>query len=427
MNTGQSHRDPVMLVGLGATRAAWSAELRAYIRNHLTGMTAETVLDRRQLRRPGGRPLDVLIVDDVTRIFHPADIAEVEAAGTVVFGLFDTEAGMGRRYLEDLGVSRLLETSTPVADLAARVAEIGPTNAVAAAGPTGESRDHARPAGSRGVLSVWTSVSGGAGLSELVLAAAELSSKRGATLLVEANPISAVLAARLGRDHYYGLGWTLARVGQGHPGLPKGLTPAWSEEARRKIGFDVICQTVAPGGPPSANPGQLGTLIGQALAGYDTVMVEVGPTVGPSPAGGADRFAAGRAMLVRADRVVVLAGPDPESAARLAEWAAAAAEWGISAPKAVAVFARLAGRFEGTHLKGVVENSTGERFTSVHLLPEDPAVAKARWNGDMVRRGRWHNGVARLVDELSQTPASAPVPPATAARRPSLAREVGLR
>jgi hypothetical protein len=389
-------------------------------------MTAETVLDRRQLRRPGGRPLDVLIVDDVTRIFHPADIAEVEAAGTVVFGLFDTEAGMGRRYLEELGVSRLLETSTPVADLAAQVAEIGPINAVAAAGPTGESSEHAFAQGPRGVLSVWTSVSGGAGLSELVLAAAELSSQRGATLLVEANPISAVMAARLGRDHYYGLSWTLARVGQGHPGLPKGLTPAWSDEARRKIGFDVICQTVAPGGPPSANPSQLGTLIDEALAGYDTVMVEVGPTLSPNLTGGADRFAAGRAMLARADRVVVLAGPDPESAARLAEWAAAAAEWGISAPTA-AVFARLAGRFEGSHLKGLVEQSAGERFASVHLLPEDSAVAKARWNGDMVRRGRWHNGVASLVDELSQTPAPATVSPATSPRRPSLASEVGLR
>jgi hypothetical protein len=389
-------------------------------------MTAETVLDRGQLRRPGGRPLDVLIVDDVTRIFHPADIAEVEAAGTVVFGLFDTEAGMGRRYLEDLGVSRLLEASTPVADLAAQVAEIGPINALIAPEPIGETRDHPRRRRPGGMLSVWTSVSGGAGLSELVLAAAELSSQRGATLLVEANPISAVLAARLGRDHYYGLGWTLGRVGQGHRGLPKGLTPAWSDEARRKIGFDVICQTVAPGGPPPPNPGQLAALVDEVLTGYDTVMVEVGPTLGPNPAGGADRFAAGRVMLARADRAVVLAGPDPESAARLAEWAAAAAEWGLSAAVS-AVFARVAGRFEGSHLRGLLEQSTGERFTAVHLLPEDTAVAKARWNGDMVRRGRWHNGVARLVDELSQPPAPATIGPAASPRSPSLASEVGLR
>ena len=114
-----------------------------------------------------------MVIDDTTRIFRPGDVGALVASGTVVIGLFDAEVGLGRRYLEDLGVSRLLPVSVPTAELAAELAKVGPVNAAAVAAAP----DAIRPAGvgarRRGVLSVWSAVSGGAGLSEAVVAAAE--------------------------------------------------------------------------------------------------------------------------------------------------------------------------------------------------------------------------------------------------------------
>jgi hypothetical protein len=131
-------------------------------------------------------------------------------------------------------------------------------------------------------------------------------------------------------------------------------------------------------------------------------------------------------MLARADRVVVVAGPDPESAARLVEWRAATVEWGVAAP-VVAVFGRVPGRggFEAAHLTDLVDHSTGAGFAAVHVLPEDPVVGRARWNGELVWRGRWRAAVDRLAAEISSTAQPAPAP-AVVGRRVSLASEVGL-
>jgi hypothetical protein len=273
---------------------------------------------------------------------------------------------------------------------------------------------------------VWSAVSGGAGLSEVVVAVAERLAEGSRTLLVEANPISATLAARLGRDPAFGLGWTLARVAHGHSGLPEGLSPSRSETGAGLGHFDVVCQTAAPGGPPAVHPAHLGALVDEAVADYDQVLVEVGPVLGASPTAGADRFAAGRALLGRADRVAVLGGPDPEAAARLVEWRAAAAEWGVGVP-VVGVFGRVPGRgrFEAAQLTDLVDRSTGAGFAAVHVLPEDPVVGRARWNGELVWRGRWRAAIDRLAADMA---AAAPPPPAPAPvrRRVSLASEVGL-
>jgi hypothetical protein len=209
------------------------------------------------------------------------------------------------------------------------------------------------------------------------------------------------------------------------------LTPAWPEQARAKVHFDVVCQSMTSGGPPVIEPGPLAALVDEARRSYEQVLVEVGPVVGASPVAGWDRFAAGRALLARADRVVVLAGPDPESAGRLVEWRAAAGEWGLTAPVA-AVFGRVSGRgrFEASHLHRLVASSTGGGFASVHVLPEDPVVTRARWNGELVWRGRWRAAISRLVNELD-TPRTPAVPAAPAvllaatARAGSLATEVG--
>lgn len=73
------------------------------------------------------------------------------------------------------------------------------------------------------------------------------------------------------------------------------------------------------------------------------------------------------------------------------EWRSAAVGEGAAAP-ASAVFGRVPARsgFERSVLNSLVVASTGSaRFTRLAWLPEDPVVARARWNGELVWRGRW--------------------------------------
>lgn len=417
-----------MLVGLGATKAAWSAALRSFVRDHMTGITAETVLDGRQLARAGKRRLDVVVVDDVSRIFAPGDIGRAVEGGTVVIGLYDTEVGLGRTYLEGLGVSRLLPASVPTAELAALIAEVGPVNAGFSPQPEAI-RAVPRVIARRGSVTALTSVSGGAGVTEALVGLAECWAKRSRVLVVEANPLSASLAARLHRDPAYGLGWALGRVGQGRRALPEGLSPP-QDGLVELGGFDVVCQSASPGGPSAVDPVLLAALVEEGSAGYDHVLVEAGPLVAAAPRTPIDRFSAGRALLAAADRVVVFAAADPEAAARLVEWRSEAVEAGVNGP-VWAVFGRVPGRgaFEGSQLAGLVEASSGPAgFTGVRTLPEDPVVGRARWNGELVWRGRWLKAVDRLAAELTATPVEATslTPVHAATRRVSLATEVGL-
>lgn len=401
-----------MLVGLGATRQAWSARLRGFIRDHTAGLEAVTVLDAAGLARRG-RGLDVLVVDDATRIFGPAELGRAVEAGTVVIGLYGSEGGLGREWLEELGCSQLLSVDTGVAELVATLERIGPRLAGPDTPATPNDSGGRGTRLERGHLVVLWAVSGGAGLSETVIGLGEAMTAHSQVLVIEANPMAATLAARLRRDPAYGLAWALGRIGHGQRALPEGLSPGHGDAGPALGSFDVICASPAPGGPAPADPGTFDALVDEALTVYDLVVVEAGPLVGQArPGAGADRFAVGRRLAGRAGRSAVFAAADPEAAARLVEWKAVAADLGLSGP-ATAVFGRVSGRagYEWSHLVAVVDPpSSPGWFAGVHRLPEDRVVARARWNGELVWRGKWRAAVDRLASELATPPPPSPAP-----------------
>ena len=111
-----------------------------------------------------------------------------------------------------------------------------------------------------------------------------------------------------------------------------------------------------------------------------------------------ERFSAVRSALARAHRVVVMASSDPQGAAGLVEWKGAAVTAGISAP-CLAVFGRSGGSgYEHQHLANLVESSTGRHpYSDVAFLAEDATVNRARWNGELVWKGRWLRQVHSLA------------------------------
>jgi hypothetical protein len=384
-------------VGLGATKAPWSASFRSYVRDHGQGITVRVIMDRSELERLAAR-LDVLVVDDLMRTFSISDIARAQQHGAHVVGLFDQGSGMGRKYLDELGVDQVLAASTAPVELAAHLSQVKPRQQGTAPSPSRLAPPGAigpsRPGERRGRLNAWTKVSGGSGLTEAVVAAAEQTSRRARVLLIEAEELSPILVSRLVRSPETGLPWAVSRAGQGLRALPEGLSGARQDGTAPVGHFDVIC--ASPGAPQAVNGAHLSSLVTEALGIYDEVFVETGWLV--APPSGRERFGAVRDMLVGADRVVVTASADPEGAARLVEWRAAAETAGVSAPCA-GVFGRARNsRYERDYLAGVVRANTARRpFARLSFLPEDQTVARARWNAEMVWRCPWLGAVKELV------------------------------
>lgn len=409
----------VLRIGIAATPAPWSKNFRNYARDHAAGVEVETLLDPRQLRRPGRSPFNVLLVDDTARTFTAAAIADAVGSGTFVVGLFDEATGMGKAFLERLGVQLILPAASEPDELIQALQRLTPVPYAPPSQPGDEDRagartttDPGRPRAGRsgGRVSAWYAVTGGCGLTETVIGVAESLAARDRVLVVEAEPLSSSMAARLSRSPAVGLSWTLGRIAHGQPALPDGLAGARDDGARPLGRFDLVAQTSMPEGPPPVDSGAMLGLISEARDCYDHVLVSVGPLVGAPASQGRDRFAGGRALLGEAEVAVAVATADPLGAVELGSWRAAASEMGVRGP-AWAVLGRGGrARFQETQLADLVGAATALRpFQRLWFLPEDEAVSLARWNSHLVARGRWHSCIRRLAAGLS---AVEPIPAA---------------
>ena len=181
-----------LLIGLAATKAAWSTAFRSYVRDHTQGIAVEIIMDRFALAR-SGPSLDLLVVDDIMRTFSASEIATAQELGIHVLGLYDNGSGMGREHLVRLGVDEVVPATTPPAELVALISERQPSRSPAPGSRHGTNKaDTVQPGrgrGKRGLVLAWTKVSGGAGLSEAMVAVAEHLGKRARTLLIEADEV----------------------------------------------------------------------------------------------------------------------------------------------------------------------------------------------------------------------------------------------
>ena len=100
------------------------------MRDHTTDLGVEVIVTVRALLHPSHRSFDVLLVDDMMRLVSGADVAAAHDRQVHVIGLTDPAQGLGRAYLEELGVDQIVAAmSAPPAELARLVRAIGPKNA----------------------------------------------------------------------------------------------------------------------------------------------------------------------------------------------------------------------------------------------------------------------------------------------------------
>jgi MinD-like ATPase involved in chromosome partitioning or flagellar assembly len=379
-----------ILVALTATKAPWSSNFREYCREHTTDLSVEVIVNVRSLLYPAHRQYDVLLIDDMMRLIGVADVAAANDRQIHVVGLTDPTQGLGRKFLEDLRVDQIALASLAPSELADLVRSVGPNNApMEPAQRSLSPRPRLSTPRHQGSLTTFTPASGGAGLSETLVAVGELLSRQQqSVLVVEANEVAPVLASRLRRAPGTGLPWALARAQQHRTIFPQGLIGS----------FDVICGMSAPGGPLPVNPVDLTALLEQALAIYDHVLVDTGPWLTGTAQTGRDRLNAARPSLALARQALVFARATPDGAAQLVEWRSAAYDNGLQLP-IFAVLGRAAGKYEESHLAHMLEVNTNwaHKFAGLQFLPEDARLTKARWNADLVTTGRWWRSVQALA------------------------------
>jgi MinD-like ATPase involved in chromosome partitioning or flagellar assembly len=399
-----------ILVALTATKAPWSTNFREYCREHTTDISVEVIVNVRSFLHPAHRQYDILVIDDMMRLVGVADVAAAHDRQIHVLGLTDPTQGLGRRFLEDLRVDQIVLASLAPSELADLVRSVGPHNAHPEPSQLPPSlRPRPSTPHRQGSLTTFTPASGGAGLSETLVAVGEiLSRQQHSVLVVEANEVAPVLASRLRRAPGTGLPWALAHAQQHRAIFPEGLTGGRDDGVAPLGSFDVICGMSAPGGPLPVNPVELTALLEQALAIYDHVLVDTGPWLTRTAQSGRDRLNAARPSLALAHQALVFARATPDGSTQLVEWRSAAYDNGLQLP-IFAVLGRAAGKYEESHLAHMLEVNTNwpHTFAGVQFLPEDARLAKARWNAELVTTGRWWRSVQALVRAMT-APLSAP-------------------
>lgn len=394
-------------VGVAATPAEWSVALRNYVRDHARGLVLETLLEPRQLNRRAEARFDVLVVDDVSRIFGRAAIEAAARSGVFVLGLFDQPGGLGPEHLEKLGVQLVLPASTPVEELAAMLGRIRPAPAVAVEPPAFRDLDAAGPVGPGrpARVSVWCGVTGGCGLTEAVVAVAEALARRQRVVVIEAEPNRATLAARLSRSPEAGLTWAFSRISAGLPALPGARSGPRADGAPSLGSFDLIAQAPFSAGSLSVPPGLLAALVEEASGCYDHVLVAGAASQVSALMAAEDPSRAGGGLLSQAEVIVAGAGADPVGVVELCNWHAAVQASGVTARRWAFLGRARRSRYEQTHLADLLLASTpGCAFERLWLLPEDEQVARARWNAVLVTRGRWQGATETLASTLLALP-----------------------
>lgn len=172
-------------------------------------------------------------------------------------------------------------------------------------------------------------------------------------------------------------------------------------------GFWALVGLADPGQWAEVAPSDVVEVIDELAVQTDAVVVRAGPHAEDlADLGGPDRFGITRAVLADADVIVGVSTATPTGLARLVGWVA---DVRLIAPttRIDLVFTRSPqARFTRNELGGLMRAATG--VTAIHLLPPDPGLELASWNGTFVKKGPFRTAATALAASVA--------PPATKRR-----------
>ena len=392
--------DPTIV--LAATPRQWAASLHAHAVDHGGVVVRATVLTAADARAEG---CDVLVVDDITSFLTPALVADARAAGRAVLGVFDPDDPHGKGDLVDAGVDALVGADTDPADLVATIRGLAATiRGLAATIPAGTPRGpvpnvrgtvdgapataapRSRPTSHR--LVGVAGPTGGTGITEVAI---ELAAVMGTT----GHPTLLVDADELGSSHAQRLGLAL------QPNL-LGAVDAHRRGADLTLGLHHLSRRhplralpgMAAGQDWSSLPtGALEDLTTALGAHCSRVVVDLGHCPEAAVSGAGMRFGHAAALAPRCTDLVLVACASPVAIGRTLEIYSRVRADG----QAVHAVLNRVGRDRFVVEESVAELRRGLGVDRVHVLSEDPVVARAAWDGERVPRGKFLKQVAAMT------------------------------
>lgn len=344
-------------LALAVSAREWPDRLRDWLADHGGARVRLTALSPYDLAE---EEHDVLFIDDISSFLTLGLVRREQAAGRMVVGVFDTSESAGEAYLASLGVdATIAEDESPESFVA--IARRGRV----AVDPIATTASVTSPAATvRSIVSV-RGVSGGVGVTEIAFALADLLD---GAVLVEMAALPC-MAQRAALPLHPNLATAAELVD--HSGRPA------SDALQRIVGSVDVLIGVAD--RLDVGRGPVRRVVESLAEGFDRTILDVG--CAPD-------------TVVPPDQEVVVSLATPVGIRRAIDVlrATEAAETHLVLNRAPR------GAFERSEVMRVVLDEVRPR--SLTIVPEDPAVTQAAWNGTRVGAGPFRKAATALADAV---------------------------
>jgi len=355
----------------------WVEQLHRFLADHGGGRVRQLVVDPSVLDQ---EEFEVLVTGDRWPSLTPALVGRMHARGVVVVGVFDPEEPAGKDHLLAVGADAVIPADAPPAEIAAVVTErfahrsAGTRSRPAGAGFRVDAANGVAPTVHAPIV---VTGSPGSGATEVALALGVELATRGSTLLLDARLGGAGTSVRLGLP-------LTPNFRSAVDELLCGGDPAECVLTLARSGLHVLT-----GFPNAASAGQVSAR--EVLDVVAALRPGVGRLVVLADGEVRDALATDAAL-------VLVTAPTPLGVAR----AAGALGELTGAPRQarhVVVNRAPQARFRVAELRAEVGALDG--VSSVHVVPDDPRVGDAAWDGVIVGDGPFARSVAVLATLLA--------------------------
>jgi MinD-like ATPase involved in chromosome partitioning or flagellar assembly len=370
-----------------------------HIVDHGPGELVDTVAERRSLYR---RDYRIFVVAADSRLIDAELVEELRDRGRSVIVVWNPADSRTKELAARLGADALIDADASSEEfvrcalaLAGEWVEdedepVGEAEVPLVPGPTVVVPERAAPRRRSGAFRLVVCGPG----EEPALVGAEIArtvGERGQrAVLVDANEWNPSVVQQLGLPVLPNLRIAVDAVRDRHHRLTDALLPV--PEGR----FWVLGGLADAGQWAEVTPTEVVAVVDELAEGCEVVVIQAAPAAEDLAGyGGPERFGITRRMLAGADRIIGVAPATPAGVAQLSAWMA---DVRVVAHD-VAVDLVLTRAPEDRFRRGeLVERLQADLApASVTLLPHDPRVERAVWDGSLVRRGPFRKAVNALA------------------------------
>jgi MinD-like ATPase involved in chromosome partitioning or flagellar assembly len=397
-------------VALAHSTRGWAQELHFFLMDHGGAIVRGYVMSSDDVV---AESYDVLIVDDVTSFLSYRLVSALRGRGVRVIGVYDESdaRGAGKQRLLEIGVDEALPASTTPSEfvqvitrlagpfveddpeLAGLLGDLGARTAPPR--PSGGDADEAPGGGPRrGRVVAVAAAAGGAGATEIAIGIAGAVRDHGlSAVLCDTDDQAPAIAQRLGLGLHPNIRTAVDAVHHGTTALESTLARSTD------LGIEVLCGLPNPRDWYELRAVEVAEVLAELASVRPLIVANVGPRIDDLPnLGGPARFGVTRAVVGMADVVVLVGVASPLGVRRIIDWLADARSLIASTPLQLVINQYPGGAFAIGEIEVELRRTVTPQ--SLTIIPSDPRVSRAGWDGVPVPRGKFSKAVAGLATHL---------------------------